>query len=138
MVASVSSLAHKCNNFRRQFVGSLIHEHSQTTLTSSKTLHFPAVLRDSEELLYLWLQLCPASPTNVIFFSGNSSAVFEPVMSTVRLQCKKLHFRAVLRDSGELFHLWLRLCPASPSNEIIFVGISSAVCESFMSTVRVL
>ena len=155
-------------------------------------------LRDSEELLHLWLRLCPASPTNEIVFVGNSSVVCESFMSIVRIlwlckkttllhnsarfrgitsfmvasvfslthkwnnccrqfvdslwifldhsqnnfdyfDCvKKLHFQTLLRDSAELLHLWFRLCPASHTNEINFVGNSSAVCESCMSIVRII
>ena len=70
LVASVFSLAHKCNNFCRQFVGSLwiIHEHCQTTLF--KKLYFRAITRDSEELFHIWLRLCPASPSNEIISSA--------------------------------------------------------------------
>ena len=106
-----------------------------------KKLLFRTIVCDSEELLHLWLRLCPASPTNVISFVGNSSAVCGSFMSTVGLfwLCrKKLHFRAILRDSEDLFHLWLRLCPASPTNEIIFVGNLSAVCGSFKSIIILL
>ena len=159
-----------------------------------KQLHFRTILCDSEELFQLWLRLCVASPTNEIFFVGNSSADCESFMSIVRILwlcrkttlshnsarfrwvfsfmvasvcslahkwnifignssaiwgsfmstlrllwlCKKLHFRTILCDSEELFHLWLRLCVASPTNKIITAGNSSAVCGSFMSTVRLL
>ena len=57
----------------------------------------------------------------------NRTSPFNKVVRILWL-CKKLRFRTVLRDLEELLHLWLRLCPALSTNEIIFVRNSSAVC----------
>ena len=50
---------------------------------------------------------------------------------------RKLHFRIILCGSEKWLHLWLRLCAASSTNEIIFVGDSPA-SDSFTCIVRIL